>query len=227
MKKDRKLSLVVKIGTFIGLIVLICNIGQFFFISYDLKKEITKDKLAEFTHLAQTYVKAIENKIECYNEALDFYTNADIVQTGDIVAIGKWLRQHENVRDNDFDYVMVVGPNGKTYSDIGKSTNVTERPYFKAIMKEGKTEFIGDPVFSKTTGQTVVHIAKALQVNGKTFAMVAGVVNVNNITEIMDSVKIGENGYGWLLASDGLCISHPEKDFVMKKNFITGLSEGF
>ena len=44
---------------------------------------------------------------ECYNEALDYYTNADVVKTGDIEAIGAWLVEQEHVRDNDFDCIMI------------------------------------------------------------------------------------------------------------------------
>ncbi|MCR4741525.1 MAG: HAMP domain-containing protein [Treponema sp.] len=225
--KNKKTSLVLIIGLIIGGIVLVTNLTQFLVIRNDVKKESFKSELEELDNLSESYVLAIENKIECYNEALDYYTNADIVKTGDIKKIAEWLVEHESIRDNDFDYIMIAGPDGNTYSDISTSTNILERPYFKAIMLEGKDEYIDDPVFSKTTGQAVIHVTKALKANGKTFGMVAGVVNLNKIGEIMSGVKVGEKGYGWLLASDGTCISHPQSEFVMQKNFISGLSEGF
>ena len=68
---------------------------------------------------------------------MDYYTNADVVKTGDIEAIGTGLVEHENVRDNDFDCIMIAGTEGNTYNDIGTKTQISERPYFKAIMKDG------------------------------------------------------------------------------------------
>ena len=226
-KKEKRSSLVTKVALFIGFVVLVCNVGQFLVISNDVKKDSVQTEIADLQILSEAYVMSIENKLECYNEALDYYTNADVVKTGDIEAIGAWLVEHEHVRDNDFDYIMIAGPDGYTYNDIGTRTQISERPYFKAIMKDGKDEYIDDPVLSKTTGQSVIHITKALKANGKTIGMVAGVVNLNKIGEIMSGVKVGEKGYGWLLASDGTCIAHPQADFVMQKNFISGLSAGF
>ncbi len=226
-KNSTHSSIVLRVALLIGTVLIICNLLQFVTVSNDVKKESTEDKIETIQNLSDAYVLAIENKLECYNEALDFYTNADIMKTADLEAIGQWLVEHEKIRDTDFDYVMISGPEGLTYSDIGTRTNITDRPYFKAILMEGKDEYIGDPVRSKTTGKTVVHITKALKANGKTFGLVAGVVNVNKITEFVDQVKIGKSGYGWLLASDGLCITHPNHDFIMNKNFITGLSTGY
>ncbi len=226
-KTQKRTSLIFRVGILIGFVVLLCNIMQFMFISQDVKRESAKDKSEDLHNLAETVILAVENKLECYNEALDYYTNADIIQTGNIEAIGEWLVQHKHVRDNDFDYIMIAGPDGYTYNDIGTRTNIQDRPYFMAIMNEGKDEYIGDPVISRTTGQSVLHIAKALKANGRTIGIVAGVVNLNKINEIANNMKIGKSGYTWLLASDGTCIAHPQTDFIMNKNFISGLSEGF
>ena len=32
---------------------------------------------------------------------------------------------------------MIAGTEGNTYNDIGTKTQISERPYFKAIMKDG------------------------------------------------------------------------------------------
>ncbi len=224
-KKQKRTSLIVRIACTIGIIVIFCNASQFMFISQDVKSTSTEDEITNLTFIADAFVLAIENKLEGYNEALDYYTNADIIQTGDFDAIGNWLMQHKNVRDNDFDYIMISGPDGYTYNDIGTRTQIKDRPYFKAIMLEGKTEYIGDPILSRTTGQAVLHITKALQKNGRTIGMVAGVVNLNKINAFVNDIKVGENGYGWLLANDGTCMGHPDSSFIMNKNFLTDFSE--
>lgn len=225
--KKRGSSLIVSLMVSIGLCIVFMNLLQVVVISRDLKVDSVEDEIEDLTRVADAYVKVIENKIDQYNEALDYYTNADIIKTGDIDAIGEWLVEHEWVRDNDFDYIMIAGPDGYTYNDIGTRTDISTRDYFQAIMKEGKDEYIDDPVVSKTTGESVVHITKALKANGKTIGMVAGVVNLKKINEVVNSIKIGESGYAWLLASDGLCMAHPQSDFIMQKNFINGLSAGF
>ena len=216
-----KSSLIFRLFGSIGLLVIVVNCLQVLFVSSSTKKQSVEEEIANLELLGDTIVDGIENRLHAYQEAVDFYVKSDVAELGDVSAFADWLLTKESDRDDDFDYVMVAGPDGVSYSDIGVSSQIGTRPYFKAIMYEGKDKFIGDPVISKTTGEPVLHIARALKSNGKTFAVVAAVVNIKNLDSAVNSVKIGAGGYAFLLASDGLCISHPNQDFVMKSNFVT------
>ncbi len=191
-QKQKRTSLILRVACIIGLIVLASNIGQFMFISGDVKKESVNDEIKDLRDLSDSLILSIENKLEGYNKALDYYVNADVVQTGNIELIAEWLLQHKHIREADFDYVMIAGPDGNSYNDIGTRTKISDRPYFKAVMNEGKASYIGNPVLSRTTGQSVLHIARALQKNGKTFGIVTGVVNLGKINGIINEIKIGE-----------------------------------
>ena len=225
-KEIKKRSLVFTLIFGIGLSIASFNFLETVVCSKILKGAIKVDDANDYANMVKGYALSVEKDIQGYFKSLDYYTSADVMTYGSLEEIGRWLVSKENKRNPIFDYIMIAGPDGYSYNDIGSRTNIITRDYFNAIINEGKDYYVDNPVISKTTGEPVVHITRAIKRNGRTIAMVAGVINLNTITEEINKIKIGENGYTWMLSSDGTVISHKVSDYIMNKNFITGLSEG-
>ncbi|MCR5762895.1 MAG: HAMP domain-containing protein [Treponema sp.] len=223
-KKNKERSMIFKLVFFIGLTIVAINTVQLLIVQHEAKKSVATSNFESYAIAKSAYSEALVNKIEGYFKDLDFYVNSDIMKTGSLEQMGAWLIAHESVRNADFDYIMLAGPDGLAYTDIGKRTDIKTRSYFTDIMN-GKDKSIDNPVISKTTGKPVIHVTRAIKQNGKTVAMLAGVLNIEKITALVNNIKIGESGYAWMLASDGTVMSHPVSEYVMNKNFITGLSE--
>ena len=226
-KKQKKTSILLVLLLSIDGTIMFFNFFQTLFVARSSRLSLIQDADAKYAEIVKAYSLAMENDVNGYFKELNYYTEADIMKTGSIKEIATWLMDHEKDRPEDFDYIMIAGPDGHSYNDIGSRTHIETRSYFNAIMKDGKDFYIDDPVISKTTGKPVVHITRAIKRNGKNFAMLAGVIDLNHFTEEIKSIKIGDGGYAVLLASDGTVLYHPNSEFIMNKNFITGLSEGF
>lgn len=225
--KTKRKSLVRKLLAGVFLAVLACTAVQTLVISLQVAKLEVNNAVENYSEITEAYSKDIETEIECYFRALEFYTNSDMLKTGSKYEIISWLRSQEQNRSDVFDYIMYCESDGTAYTDINTTTNISSRPYFKAVFNDGKTEYIDNPIISSTTGKPVIHVTKAVFKNGRISGLLAGVVNVESIVEMLNGIKIGKKGYAWLLASDGLVISHPVSEYVMSKNFITGLDAGF
>lgn len=176
--------------------------------------------------MTAAYSQVISEKIEAYLYAMNFYVNSDMALEGTFDEMRQWLISQEDQRISEFDYIMLAGPDGTAYTDTGKSIDIADRPYFKAIMQDGKTSFIDDPVVSRTTGQSVIHVTRAIVRNGKNIGLFSGVMQSKHLGEIISNIKIGNTGYAFVLADDGTVISHPNKDWINKRNFLTGYSVG-
>ena len=223
--KQKRSSLTLRLIFLVGLVIVALNLFQLLFVTANAKKDILAEDLDMYDNMLQGYSLSLQNDLEGYFKELNGYVHADVMENGNLEECYEWIMdpEHRDMR-GDFDYIMLSGPDGQARTDLGGITNVGDRSYFKAIMQEGKDQFVDDPVIGKTTGQPVVHITRALKdKNGRTFAMISGVLNIHIITNEIKQIKIGDAGYGYLLASDGLVIAHPQEDFVMQKNFITGI----
>ena len=223
--KEKKSSLIVVLLVAIGLSVTLFNFVQTWFIARSSRLSIEADSIVNYQETVEGYARSVEKDIMGILNALDFYVNADIMKYGDFESIGRWLVSQESVRRESFDYIMVVDESGYTYNDIGTRTNIVERDYFQEIVLNGKDVYIDDPVVSKTTGQTVVHFARAVNANGRRLGIV-GVVPLLNITKTINEIRFGTNAYGWLLTSDGTVMAHRNPDYIMQKNFITNPTKG-
>lgn len=223
---EKRKSLVFTLVLFVGLLIIFFNVLQIFATVEITKKSQLEDSANDYEVVAKAYSQVISEKIDGYYHAMNFYVNSDVAQNGTLSQIREWLVSHADNRIAEFDYIMLAGPDGIAYTDTGKRTDISDRPYFKAIMQDGKERFIDDPVVSKTTGQSVIHVTCAIVRNGKNIGLFSGVMQSKNLGEIITSIKIGSSGYAFVLADDGTVISHPNRDWINKRNFLTGYSEG-
>ncbi|MBO6219520.1 MAG: HAMP domain-containing protein [Treponema sp.] len=226
--KEKRSSLIKRLLVFVGAVIVLFNVVQLLFVTTNAKKNIIAEDLNMYSNMIDGYSDSLFNDVEGYFKELNGYLHADVMKDGNLQACYEWIQdpEHADMR-GEFDYIMFAGPNGISYNDIGSTTDISTRNYFKAIMQEGKDKFVDDPVISKTTGKPVVHITRAVKDrNGRTFAMLAGVVNVGLLTDLVEDIKIGEKGFAYLLASDGLVIAHPQTDLVMNRNFLTDSNMG-
>ena len=226
-KKEKRSSLVRRLILFIGLVIFAVNAVQVAFVTSNAKKDIIEEDLRMYENMLLGYSVALRNDLNGYFRELNGYIQSDIVKEGDFKACVEWLQdpEHTSMR-GDFDYVMITDTNGKAYTDLGSKTDIKERDYFKAIMHDGQERFIDNPVIGKTTGKPVIHVSSPLRDrNGKKFAMVTGIVSLGTLTKEISQIKIGKEGYGFLVAGDGMVIAHPREDWIMQKNLITDLKE--
>ncbi len=226
--KEKRTSLTLNLVVLIGAAILLINVIQIAVVTANAQKDIVEEDLDMYSNMMDGYTAAIQNQLDGYFKALNAYIYDEVMADGNLWECYDWISHPNNsYMRGEFDYIMFAGPDGISHNDNGSTTNIAERSYFKAIMKEGKERYIDDPVISKTTGQPVVHITRAVKdKHGRTFAMLAGVINVQKLTKEIKRIQIGEKGYGYLLASDGLVMAHPVEEFVMQKNFITGITGG-
>jgi methyl-accepting chemotaxis protein len=105
-------------------------------------------------------------------------------------------------------------PDGKT--DLYKGVNIGERPYFQKAKTTGEA-VIGEPVISKVSSQPVVVLAVPLKGSDGTFRGILGLTTrIDAIIETLSKTKVGKTGYAYMVDRQGIIISHPNKDLILK-----------
>jgi sigma-B regulation protein RsbU (phosphoserine phosphatase) len=92
------------------------------------------------------------------------------------------------------------------------------------IPKDTKAAYWSEPYFDEGGGNilmTTYSVPFYTLIKGKkTFTGIVTIdISLEWLTKIMSEVKIFETGYAFLLSRDGILISHPNKDYVMKSIF--------
>ena len=157
MVKNRYKISVILCLFLVGLVLAI-NIVQGILISTFAKKSTAESYAMDCTQITNAYSLAIANKISEYINQMSFYSDADVVATGDDGTIVTWLKEHNGQRKTYFSSILYAGKDGKGYTDIGGLVDVSNERFYKAIMREGRSSYVDNPI-RDSNGNMIFHIA--------------------------------------------------------------------
>ncbi len=199
MKKGR---LFVNLAVIISVVVVVLFVIQVVIISVYSKRKLSEQAELQYSELSRLVADDISKEFEKLKVKLDYYVKADVCKTVDTDQIVKWLINHADRRDPDFDYVAFIEPSGFYQSDINTTTWVNDRSYFNGIMKMGMDSFIDDPSPSKVSGTNVIHICREVRVDNNVIGLIAANTTSEGIEKIVDKIELGMEGFAVLLAGD-------------------------
>ncbi|MCQ2578665.1 MAG: methyl-accepting chemotaxis protein [Treponema sp.] len=197
-----KRKLVSTIVPVVAVIITVLFSAQIFFVHSMTNSGIEDNSRTQYQDLSEAYAKIVEEKIDHYLESLDRYLLADIMQTKDEDKIVEWMKDNTRLR-GDFDYVAFVNKDALFRADNGSETNIPDRDYFISIMKMGEDKFIDNPVISRTNGKMIIHICRALDVDGERIGFITGVMILDHFASIVTNLRVGETGEGVLISGLG------------------------
>jgi methyl-accepting chemotaxis protein len=168
----------------------------------------------------EEWLGSIENEVR-----LD--ASAAALRSGDEQKIFSYLVGLNLTSSDTIEDLFFVNPAGVSFNMERQALDVTDREYYKSVVKDGAERYIGNPVISKQSGKPVVVIGRAVKdAAGRTLGMMGGTIRLSVISDIVSTIKLGE-GYGYVVDGNGLVIAHPNKDYTMKLNLFEGSKSGF
>jgi methyl-accepting chemotaxis protein len=225
IKIKTKRNLIVFCGVTISLLVAGLNLIQGTFIAETVRSKAVGQYEEDCTKIRDAYCSLIAKQIDSYQQQVAQYCHSDAAKTGDATTIEEWLTAHPDIHSTDFDYIAYCASDGSMITEQKKNTTVLDRSYYKHIITDGAVSDVDNPVTSKTTGKTIIHISQAVKHNGKTIGFFSGIVSIDTIQKIVNNITLGETGYAWLMASDGTVIAHKDPDMQMKTNYLISSSD--
>ena len=201
--RKKKQSLVLGLIAAIAAAILLINVIQSVVLTNIVKSTSAEETEAEYAEMCRVTAMAIENRVNGMFDSLDWYVNAEIAEHGSFDEVIDWLKQQKDKRNADFQQVFYCEDDGSYIADTGAHANIPDRSYFIDIIQKGQARAIDNPVISRSTGDAIVHITRAVRRGGKNTGLFCGVVNLNVINDIAKDFTFGKTGYIFLLASDG------------------------
>jgi len=112
-----------------------------------------------------------------------------------------------------FQALGIVTPEGKLQQSDGRTADVSQRQYYKDAMSGKST--VSDPTVSNVDKSIVIMAAVPIKDNqGKVVGVLTGRSDNTALSKIASVIKIGENGYGYMISNTGLTIAHPDEEQV-------------
>jgi len=201
------------IVSFLAILLIPClSIG---FISYQSSKSNIEQNMMESAQKNVDIVnQTIDEFMQSQMENIDYLSNT--IVTDDIKgnSTKEVLDTLQNSKDEVFEQTYVGTETGDFLNSPSSFKNPPdydprERPWYQEAMENKDTVIITDPYVSQSSGQVVVTLAKATSDNN---GVVAVNLELGSLTEIISSVKVGKEGYLFLLDQTKHMISHPTID---------------
>ena len=120
----------------------------------------------------------------------------------------------------DYELMLVTDPEGTVFADsaggVQQGVSVADRSYFQQAASGGEV-VVADAVRSKSSGQPVVPIcAPVRDEDGGFLGTMILVLKMDFFMDRILSVKLGESGYPFVIAADGITLAHPNRDFILE-----------
>jgi methyl-accepting chemotaxis protein len=171
---------------------------------------------ATMTGMVPVYAASVDSWNEQFIRELHVYTKMDSVQNGDTESAVTWIRNHQDQRSADFSSVFFCDMQGKAHVDNGETTDISDRDYFSEMTKGSKDFVISNPVKSKIDNTAMYTVSVAVyDKNHAKIGFFAGIVSLNHLQNLAESVKVGESGYIVMFDNTGTCLAHPDKQNIM------------
>ncbi|MDI9412927.1 MAG: methyl-accepting chemotaxis protein [Bacillota bacterium] len=117
---------------------------------------------------------------------------------------------------------------GSYYSShTSELVDVSDSDYFKSIIIDDNKIFVTNP-YPGPEGELVFDVMhEVVNADGVKVGIMGIQVPFESITTLIAESSIGDVGYGWLIDSSGLIISHPDASLSLKMNVYDGESKGY
>lgn len=222
--KSIKTKMLAWFGVTLGSLMVVFGILTYFSISgtvlpltRDLGQEILRARSAEVGRLISGYLSEVKT-----------IAGSDLMRSGNYEAIGRFLMRRADSINPDFEIVFVTDSKGNYITSKGARGNVAEREYWKAIMVHGQPFAISGPLLSKSTGENMFAVASVIANDqGDRIGVAAATVQLQKLSEIVTSIKLGRSGAGWVVDRSGVVIAHPNPALPMKLNLLHSDSAGY
>ncbi|MEJ8553504.1 methyl-accepting chemotaxis protein [Tepidibacter sp. Z1-5] len=213
------------------IIVPMCILGYMsYYKSYDVLDENLISSSQETIALAEKiidgYFSTIEIQLDMLTDSTDVRRINELQKEGidkdlEQKKIDEYLRvnkekniniEHSYIADNNKN--LYIYP----YVELPDGFDPTTRPWYtKAVENNGSVAWT-DPYIDTDTGQITITASKAIIDNGQVSGIVALDVSLNELSNEINKIKIGKEGYISLTTIEGMTISHKDESQVGKNN---------
>lgn len=206
-------------------VILVAGIGilSLALIGYFVSKNIIIDNIEKISEeKVEKLVINVESKFDQWKKEMNILASNDSVKNFNYDELNKYVSNNKEFFE-EYEVVWISDTKGNFKASNGSSDNIVDRDYFHKTLA-GKT-VISKPIISKSTGNYIIIVSAPIRDNkGIVKGLVGATINLSHITDIINDEKYGNDGYAYMIDSDGLAIAHPDEKNIFTYNALS-LSE--
>ena len=190
-----------------------------------LSKSIKRDSIKSYTELtiatAEGNSSSMTYWLSSYFKDLRVFTKNSVFLEGNIDDTREFMEDNHRLIGEDFDFVGIADMGGNFVTTNGQEFNVMGMEFFSAISNKGLGEFLSSPVQAATGDWFFYTAVPAVDKNGTMFGVFAGAIPLKIIQKEIQKIKLGDNGFPFIIGANGEIIAHPDPSKIMANPMTT------
>ncbi|APQ75641.1 methyl-accepting chemotaxis protein [Clostridium botulinum] len=199
---------------FLSLFLVICIAISF--MAYFMSKRMIERKASSLmSEVSRQAVQNIEARLNGTLDSIETVANMPTIKDPKLGWDKKKTILDEEIKLHGHIKMGIVGKDGQSIQTDGTTVNIKDRNYFKETMEGKRT--ISEPIVSKVDGKVVIIYTVPIKNGNTIMGALTAVREGNDISNISNSIKVGESGGAYLIDSTGTVIAHKNKESVIKR----------
>jgi len=222
-----KISLKVKLMAAF-LILISVPMGILGYISYNMAaksiqatvQQQLKEQTADTSALIEKTIESVKHSLETASLNPDLGYVAKQLDKSESDTVFEYIKAVQKENQDYMEVLIVTDANGKVIIDSqtkAPDIDLSDRDYMKKAISSGK-ETVSEVLTSRFTGNPAIFIAYPLKDGEKVVGTLVGSIKFESISAYASKVKIGQNGYAYMIDKNGLIVYHPDASKILKEN---------
>ncbi len=206
-------SIKTKLVIYFSVLILLSSILLEMISTQNINIALTKEAEKSLVSLAAEGARVTESRSETQEQCLKTIALLDKIRSMD------WKLQQpilqRQVEGLNFLDIAVVEPDGTARYSNGSTNQLGDREYVKKALN-GEVN-VSDLLISRVTNEIVLMYAAPIEKDGKVIGALIGRRDGNALSEIIDDIGYGDEGYSYIINSNGTIIAHPDREKVLNQ----------
>lgn len=220
-KKHISISIVILLTILIAFLApLLLMLGR---LKTMVDTQTSTDKVKESEILVSMISECMMEKIGKYQKIVETVSKDQRIVSMDSQGAEQLFRMVMEESPGEWSHFLITDAKGIeiAHSDGAEhyGTDISDKQYFKEVWETDNT-VICEPTFSSSTGNRILAIGIPIHEENQKKGVLVGFVKLEYISEILNSYKITDNSYVFMLNSDGMLAGHPQQDIILKQNWL-------
>ena len=219
MKKSKKImsSFASKILIQITILVVVVTVLSNVVTAVFTRKVLENITFENVVDRAKDYSEILDNQFNERFKQLEYISNLEAVQSMD------WEKQYPVLlsegRKWGFKQVFVMDLKGTGYyPEDGVVKDQSSEPFFTDI--SGDKRVITEPFIDGATEFSITTLTMPIKKDNKVIGNICGVVTLDSLNEIIQTIELGKSGYAFLLRKNGEFVAHKDMSLVYTQKSI-------
>jgi len=188
-----------------------------------------KEQTSDTSALIEKTIESAKHSLEISSLNSELGKAAQNLSQSDIDTAFQYIQNVQKSNNDSMEILIITDANGKVVIDSDTkdpNLDLSDRDFIKKALSSG-SEAVSDVLISRINGNPVISIAYPLKDGDKIVGTLIGNINFNSISSYASKVKVGENGYAYMIDKNGLIVYHPDSSKILKENASDNANDEF